>query len=164
MEEADAVTIEALFGGDSGPAAGPSASAAATGTVVSGGARRGRTFEPSRQPRGVELRRGAGEGFIAGLHLGVYLAMRVVSHAATSFWGTLLLAPAAMSAMFVPTMAGDEFAMILAASDFVGWYKCPNGHPYSVGNCTMPMQLARCPACNAPIGGQNHSAVAGVTR
>ena len=61
-------------------------------------------------------------------------------------------------------MAGDEFAMILAASDFVGWYKCPNGHPYSVGNCTKPMQLARCPACNAPIGGQNHNDVSGVTR
>ena len=76
----------------------------------------------------------------------------------------LLSAPALLSGCYVPTMAGDEFTMILAASDFVGWYKCPNGHPYSVGNCTMPMQLARCPACNAPIGGQNHEAVGGVKR
>lgn len=28
----------------------------------------------------------------------------------------------------------------------------------------MPMQEARCPRCGAPIGGQNHRAVEGVTR
>jgi hypothetical protein len=28
----------------------------------------------------------------------------------------------------------------------------------------MPMQLARCPECGEHVGGQNHAAVAGVTR
>ena len=28
----------------------------------------------------------------------------------------------------------------------------------------MPMQLARCPECGAPVGGQSHQAVEGVTR
>ena len=28
----------------------------------------------------------------------------------------------------------------------------------------MPMELARCPECNAQIGGQRHEAVSGVTR
>ena len=28
----------------------------------------------------------------------------------------------------------------------------------------MPMEQARCPECGAPIGGQNHTAVAGVSR
>lgn len=28
----------------------------------------------------------------------------------------------------------------------------------------MPMEEARCPTCNAPIGGTNHQAVEGVTR
>jgi hypothetical protein len=28
----------------------------------------------------------------------------------------------------------------------------------------MPMQVARCPECGAAIGGQNHTAAAGVTR
>jgi hypothetical protein len=28
----------------------------------------------------------------------------------------------------------------------------------------MPMELARCHECGAAVGGQNHSAVAGVTR
>ena len=115
-------------------------------------------------PRGVDHRRGHGEGFMAGLSLGVYLVSRIASHNAAGFWATVLFAPSALSTMYVPTMAGDEFAMILAASDYVGWYKCQNGHPYSVGNCTRPMQLARCPACGAPIGGTNHEDVAGVTR
>jgi hypothetical protein len=26
----------------------------------------------------------------------------------------------------------------------------------------MPMQLARCPECGSPVGGQNHAATAGV--
>jgi hypothetical protein len=28
----------------------------------------------------------------------------------------------------------------------------------------MPMERARCPECGAPVGGQNHEAVDGVTR
>jgi hypothetical protein len=44
------------------------------------------------------------------------------------------------------------------------WYDCENGHPFAIGECGMPMQLARCPECGAPVGGQNHTAVAGVRR
>ena len=28
----------------------------------------------------------------------------------------------------------------------------------------MPMEMAKCPECGAPIGGSNHEAVAGVSR
>jgi len=28
----------------------------------------------------------------------------------------------------------------------------------------MPMEMARCPECGAPVGGQHHQAVAGVSR
>ena len=28
----------------------------------------------------------------------------------------------------------------------------------------MPMELARCPECGKPVGGQNHQGAAGVTR
>jgi hypothetical protein len=37
-------------------------------------------------------------------------------------------------------------------------YKCPNGHLYTVGACTYPMEDRRCTAqgCNARIGGQFH--------
>ncbi|KAJ4399128.1 hypothetical protein N0V91_009660 [Didymella pomorum] len=44
------------------------------------------------------------------------------------------------------------------------WYNCENGHPFAIGECGMPMQLATCPECGAQVGGQGHTAVAGVTR
>ncbi|ROT36145.1 hypothetical protein SODALDRAFT_346215 [Sodiomyces alkalinus F11] len=44
------------------------------------------------------------------------------------------------------------------------WYTCANGHPFAIGECGMPMQLARCPECGAVIGGQDHELVDGVSR
>ncbi|KAH6893145.1 hypothetical protein B0T10DRAFT_436979, partial [Thelonectria olida] len=44
------------------------------------------------------------------------------------------------------------------------WYNCINGHPFAIGECGMPMEMARCPECGASIGGQNHTAVEGVSR
>jgi hypothetical protein len=44
------------------------------------------------------------------------------------------------------------------------WYKCVNRHPFAIGECGMPMQLAKCPECGKPVGGQQHTAVAGVER
>jgi hypothetical protein len=44
------------------------------------------------------------------------------------------------------------------------WYKCVKGHPFAIGECGMPMQLAKCPECGEPVGGQSHTAVAGVSR
>ncbi|KAJ5926867.1 hypothetical protein N7516_008640 [Penicillium verrucosum] len=44
------------------------------------------------------------------------------------------------------------------------WYNCINGHPFAIGECGMPMELARCPECGAHIGGHNHQAVEGVSR
>ncbi|KAF3035032.1 hypothetical protein E8E12_006473 [Didymella heteroderae] len=44
------------------------------------------------------------------------------------------------------------------------WYNCENGHPFAIGECGMPMQLATCPECGAQVGGRSHQAVAGVTR
>lgn len=44
------------------------------------------------------------------------------------------------------------------------WYYCANGHPFTVGECGMPMQTSRCPQCGASVGGSNHTAVEGVRR
>ncbi|CAG2194390.1 unnamed protein product [Mytilus edulis] len=44
-------------------------------------------------------------------------------------------------------------------NEFTGsghWYKCKNGHYYSIGECGMPMQMRKCPQCNVTIGGANH--------
>lgn len=51
------------------------------------------------------------------------------------------------------------------ASEFRGtghWYLCERGHPFTVGECGMPMERARCPECGAPVGGQNHAPAEGV--
>jgi hypothetical protein len=117
-QSVEVVSMETLFGTDETVAAA-AAKAQARQRQLS-------KFVAGAPPMGVERRRG-GEGFAAGLHLGVYLALHLATHAASSFWASLLLVPMALSTMYVPTMAGDEFAMILAASDYVGWYKCPNG-------------------------------------
>ncbi|KAH8147328.1 uncharacterized protein LAJ45_08484 [Morchella importuna] len=42
------------------------------------------------------------------------------------------------------------------------WYYCQNGHPFTVGECGMPMEQVKCPECNAPVGGTNHNPAAGV--
>lgn len=42
------------------------------------------------------------------------------------------------------------------------WYTCANGHPFTVGECGMPMQQTRCPYCGSPIGGQHHQPAEGV--
>ncbi|KAF3763606.1 hypothetical protein M406DRAFT_260943 [Cryphonectria parasitica EP155] len=51
------------------------------------------------------------------------------------------------------------------AAEFRGtghWYTCERGHPFTVGECGMPMEQARCPECGAAVGGRNHVAVEGV--
>ncbi|CAH2234537.1 jg1677 [Pararge aegeria aegeria] len=37
------------------------------------------------------------------------------------------------------------------------WFKCPNGHYYSIGQCGGAMEISRCVECKAQIGGTNHS-------
>lgn len=55
------------------------------------------------------------------------------------------------------------------------WYTCRNGHPvilhheeankkFTVGECGMPMERARCPECGEPVGGQSHQPAEGVSR
>ncbi|KAL8935906.1 MAG: hypothetical protein Q9211_004449 [Gyalolechia sp. 1 TL-2023] len=72
-------------------------------------------------------------------------------------------------ATFYTPVTNDEKAAVYAAmaQDFLGtghWYHCVNGHPFTVGECGMPMQTARCPQCGAVVGGNNHQPAAGVTR
>ncbi|KAJ1021034.1 hypothetical protein NDA13_005662 [Ustilago tritici] len=61
----------------------------------------------------------------------------------------------------------SQMRMVVSAmsKEFSGtghWYRCANGHPFTVGECGLPMETTRCPQCNAPIGGQNHTPAAGV--
>ncbi|KAH8594174.1 hypothetical protein B0O99DRAFT_652786 [Bisporella sp. PMI_857] len=44
------------------------------------------------------------------------------------------------------------------------WYYCRNNHPFTVGECGMPMEEARCPQCEELIGGLDHTPSQGVRR
>ncbi|KAJ3119106.1 hypothetical protein HDU96_000021 [Phlyctochytrium bullatum] len=36
------------------------------------------------------------------------------------------------------------------------WYRCPQGHMYTIGECGMAMQASHCPECGERIGGGGH--------
>ncbi|XP_077298494.1 NFX1-type zinc finger-containing protein 1-like [Arctopsyche grandis] len=36
------------------------------------------------------------------------------------------------------------------------WFKCPNGHPYCIGECGGAMEESKCPECGCKIGGTHH--------
>jgi len=97
------------------------------------------------------------------VQLAVHVALRA-SCAAGTWWMSLLTEPMAQAAGYLPAMPGNEIAFIMRLMGYVGWYRCERGHLYSVGNCTQPMQVAKCPECGAVIGGKDHKDVAGVTR
>ena len=65
---------------------------------------------------------------------------------------------------YVPTMPEDEdydaFHAVLE-KDKVQLYECPNGHSYTVGECSKPMQQSKCPTCGSNIGGLCHKVEAG---
>lgn len=71
--------------------------------------------------------------------------------------------------MLCESLASSEMGMVVRAmaKEFRGtghWYRCANGHPFTVGECGMPMELARCPECGSGVGGQSHRPTEGVTR
>ena len=64
---------------------------------------------------------------------------------------------------------GEEVRAVYSpmAREFRGtghWYACENGHPFTVGECGIPMEVARCPECCARVGAIDHISVDGVRR
>lgn len=52
----------------------------------------------------------------------------------------------------------------LAGRGYTGqghFYRCPNGHPYVIGDCGAATQMSVCPDCGARIGGTGHQLTAG---
>ena len=52
----------------------------------------------------------------------------------------------------------------LAGPGFTGqghFYKCPNGHPYVIGDCGGATETSRCIQCGASIGGSGHRLTGG---
>ncbi|KAI5863739.1 P-loop containing nucleoside triphosphate hydrolase protein [Durotheca rogersii] len=93
----------------------------------------------------------------------------VARHAsAASLRGPLQAAQIAIrdGAFYVEVSAAERRAVYEAmAREFSGtghWYRCARGHPFTVGECGLPMVQIRCPDCDAPIGGTNHTLAGGV--
>ena len=82
-----------------------------------------------------------------------------------SWLGTeFLTASGRLSSARLPTMPTSALFMFSRALGHVGWWSCPNGHRYAVGECTMPMEKGKCPECGARVGGEFHVPVKGVER
>lgn len=70
---------------------------------------------------------------------------------------------------FYASVSNDERKQIVAAmaSEFQvngHWYRCVNGHPFTIANCGMAMEESACPECGARVGGGDHRLVQGNTR
>ncbi|KAJ0272032.1 hypothetical protein COL940_010670 [Colletotrichum noveboracense] len=66
-------------------------------------------------------------------------------------------------------VSNDELRSVYKAmsKEFGGtghWYYCANMHPFTIGECGMAMETARCPECGEPVGGQSHQFAKGVQR
>jgi hypothetical protein len=72
------------------------------------------------------------------------------------------------STFYMPVSNEEKAAVYAAMSrDFRGtghWYYCANGHPFTIGECGMPMETSQCPQCGSPVGGRGHEPVGGVRR
>ncbi len=42
-------------------------------------------------------------------------------------------------------------------------FKCPNGHPFFIGECGGPTDESKCLECGERVGGQGHRLAAGNT-
>ncbi|KAF7957199.1 hypothetical protein EAE96_002790 [Botrytis aclada] len=72
------------------------------------------------------------------------------------------------STFYMPVSNEEKAAVYAAmAHDFRGtghWYYCENGHPFTIGECGMPMETSQCPQCGSPVGGHDHRAIGSVRR
>jgi len=94
----------------------------------------------------------------------IHLAAKLFSspEMQSSVWARLMLDPESLENQHLPSMPEDEWNEVLKSmNENVGVYECPNGHKYTIGNCTRPSQSAKCPECKAPIGGGSHTLSSG---
>ncbi|EEP82922.1 predicted protein [Uncinocarpus reesii 1704] len=72
------------------------------------------------------------------------------------------------STVYLPVTNAERAAVYAAmALELQGtghWYYCVNGHPFTIGECGMPMEEAMCPQCGSLVGGRQHEVAEGVTR
>ncbi|XP_069359382.1 NFX1-type zinc finger-containing protein 1-like [Maniola hyperantus] len=57
----------------------------------------------------------------------------------------------------IATKAERELIIKAIGAKAGQWFKCPNGHFYSIGQCGGAMEVSKCLECKANIGGTNHT-------
>ena len=92
---------------------------------------------------------------IAMLVIHIYLTVTSLESSLLKPFQKLLQTPHALNDQFFPSMPHDEDFEVfqVASKDPVKFYKCPNGHYYSIGDCTKPATVSVCPTCKSQIGG-----------
>ncbi|XP_063404431.1 E3 ubiquitin-protein ligase rnf213-alpha-like [Mytilus trossulus] len=82
----------------------------------------------------------------------------------------ITLEPQGMAQSYFPSMPQDEVseikeALLAARQQTPGenpvFYRCPNGHPYVIGNCGRAATVGICKACGREIGGEGYQLRAG---
>ncbi|XP_072001709.1 E3 ubiquitin-protein ligase RNF213-like isoform X2 [Engystomops pustulosus] len=69
----------------------------------------------------------------------------------------LSLFPTRMQNSYLPTMPEDMMVYARTAmQEQLQWYRCPNGHYCTIGECGRPVQVGQCLDCGAPVGGMNY--------
>ena len=72
----------------------------------------------------------------------------------------LVTDPQQLRTNYLPAMPWDEVYLVMdaLAAQRLTWYRCPNGHLYSVGECGGPMVTGKCshPGCSSVVGGHAH--------
>jgi len=105
---------------------------------------------------------------VHGLFSLTFRLVGVAGRRQNSYLGKAFASPAQMKSFFLPAMAWDETQAIFEAmrAERVTWYRCPNGHLYSIGECGGPVQSTKCthPGCNRTIGGVDHRPAQGNSR
>jgi len=75
-------------------------------------------------------------------------------------WKTL--EKSVMDETFVEPLSSEEKLQVITAmkSEFYNvaghFYRCPNGHLYTIGDCGGASETSRCPECGEMIGGSGH--------
>ena len=81
-----------------------------------------------------------------------------------SCWVQLQVSPEEWQSIMKGLLTGSAD---LANAGYMGqghFYRCPNGHPYVIGDCGGATQTSFCPECRAPIGGTQHRVVSSNTQ